>query len=317
MPYRLAIDLGGTDIKAGVVDERFQVIESCVLPTRAERPFEVVVADMALAARRAAEAAGLGYGDFSCVGVGVPSTINPHSGLLVFSNNTNWRNVPLREELARHIPLPVYIGNDANCAVIGEAIAGAAKGLKNVLMLTLGTGVGGGIIYEGKLFVGGDGMGAELGHLTLVHEGEMCTCGVPGCFEAYASVTALIRQTEWAMGAHKDSAMHGHAKEHGGISGRTAFDCAKQGDRAALSVVDAYTSYIAGGIGPLCTVFRPEVVLIGGGISKQGDYLLGPIRDKLPRYVHASDIIGCPPVLAAALGNLAGTIGAAYLDSME
>lgn len=317
MHYRLAIDLGGTDIKAGVVDEQFQVIKSCVLPTRPERPFEVVVADMALAAKGAAEAAGLCYDDFACVGVGVPSTINPHSGLLVFSNNTNWRNVPLREELARHIPLPVYIGNDANCAVIGEAIAGAAKGLKNVLMLTLGTGVGGGIIYEGRLFAGGDGMGAELGHLALVHEGEMCTCGVPGCLEAYASVTALIRQTERAMRGHPDSAMHGHLKEHGKISGHTAFDCAKKGDAAALAVVDAYTTYIAGGIGSLCTVFRPEVVLIGGGISKQGDYLLNPIREKLPRYVHASDIIGCPPITVAALGNLAGTIGAAFLDSME
>jgi len=317
MRYRLTIDLGGTDIKAGVVDKDFQIISECTIPTGAGRPFEVVVADMARAAEGAAEAAGLTYTDFVCAGVGVPSTINPHTGLLVFSNNTNWRNVPLREELSKHIPIPVYIGNDANCAVVGEAIAGAAGGKKNVLMLTLGTGVGGGIIYEGRLFVGGDGMGAELGHMILVHDGEMCTCGVRGCFEAYASVTALIRQTRAAMDQHADSIMHDHLARHKKISGRTAFDCAKAGDAAATMVVDQYTDYIAAGLSSLCTVFRPEIVLIGGGISNEGDYLLDPVCQKLPRYVHASDIIGVPPIQAAALGNRAGMIGAAFLDSME
>ncbi|MDO4572445.1 MAG: ROK family protein, partial [Clostridia bacterium] len=161
------------------------------------------------------------------------------------------------------------------------------------------------------------GMGAELGHMTLVHEGELCSCGVPGCFERYASATALIRQTKAAMAAHPESRMHAHAAERGKVSGRTAFDCARAGDAAALAVVDAYTTYIAGGVGPLCTIFRPEIVLIGGGISHEGDYLIEPIRRKLPRYVHASDIIGCPPVAAAALGNRAGMIGAAFLDSMQ
>ncbi|MDO4572072.1 MAG: ROK family protein, partial [Clostridia bacterium] len=159
MRYRLAVDLGGTEIKAGVVTEGREVLTSAALPTRSERGFETVVEDMARAAGQAAAQAGLGWADFAGVGVGVPSTINPHTGLLVFSNNTNWRNAPLKEALEKHIPLPVYIGNDANCAVIGEAVAGAARGRKNVLMLTLGTGVGGGILYDGRLFAGGDGMG--------------------------------------------------------------------------------------------------------------------------------------------------------------
>lgn len=317
MKYRIAIDLGGTDIKSGVVDEEYHIIKSHTIPTGAKRPFEVVVADMARAAVETAEMAGLEIADFSCVGVGVPSTINPKNGLLVFSNNTNWRNAPLRQELAKHLPVPVYIGNDANCAVIGEALAGAAKGKENVLMLTLGTGVGGGIIYEGKLFVGGDGMGAELGHMTLVHEGIVCTCGLPGCFESYASVSALIQQTRDAMKAHPDSMMNRHMQAHDGrVTGRTAFECAKAGDAAALAVVDQYTTYIANGIGSLCTIFRPEIVLIGGGISNEGDYLLDPINRKLPRYQHASDIIGSPPVVKATLGNSAGTIGAAFLDAM-
>ena len=270
MRYRLAIDLGGTDIKSGVVDDSYAIIKSHTIPTRAERSFEAVVADMGRAAKEVAAMAGLTLEDFSCVGVGVPSTINPHTGRLVFSNNTNWRNVPLREELHKNVGLPVYIGNDANCAVIGEALAGAAKGRRNVLMLTLGTGVGGGILYDGRLFTGGDGMGAELGHMTLVHEGIRCTCGLPGCLESYASVSALIRQTREAMEAHPDSLMNQIARERKKVSGRTAFDAMRAGDEAARAVVDQYITFVTNGIGSLVTIFRPEIVLIGGGISNEG-----------------------------------------------
>ena len=315
MQYRIGIDLGGTAITAGVVDENNQVVYSHMQPTG--EGFEQVVADLAKAAETVAAMAGLTVRDFPCVGIGTPSCINANTGRLVFSNNTDWRDVPLREELEKHLPVPVYIGNDANCAIIGEAVAGAAKDRRSVVMLTLGTGVGGGVILDGKLFVGGDGMGAELGHTPVVHHGNMCTCGIPGCLEAYASVTALIAQAEEAMGRYPDSMLHEKAAENGGaLNGRIIFDCAHANDPAALEVVDQYEEYLANGIGGLINIFRPEIFLIGGGLSAQDEYLLAPVREKVKKYVFAEDIIGTPPIVRATLGNAAGTIGAAYLDRM-
>jgi len=314
MKYRIGVDMGGTAIKAGVIDENFNIICSHSVPTG--EGFETVVKNIADAAKTVAGMAGLKVEDFPCVGLGTPGCISPSTGKLVFSNNTNWRNVPLRDELAKHLPVPVYIGNDANCAVIGETIAGAAKGHDNVVMITLGTGVGGGVIIGGKLFCGGDGMGAELGHTVLVADGYPCTCGARGCLEAYASVTGLIRQTKDAMAADPKSFLHDWVKEYGAVNGKTVFDCAQQGDAASLKVLDQYTSYVAAGLGGFINVFRPEIILVGGGVCAQGDYLLDPIREKLKNHVFAYDIIGAPEVRVAALGNAAGTIGAAYLDSM-
>lgn len=315
MQYRIGIDLGGTAIKAGVVDADNRVAFSHSRPTGGT--FEQVVADMAAAAETVAAMAGLTLADFPCVGVGTPSCINPNTGRLVFSNNTNWRDMPLREELEKHFPVPVFIGNDANCAIIGEAVAGAAKDCRSAVMLTLGTGVGGGVILNGKLFAGADGMGTELGHTPVIHNGTMCTCGIPGCLEAYASVTALIRQAQEAMDACPDSLLRTRAEENGGgLDGRIIFDCAHENDPTALAVIDRYEEYLANGIGGLINIFRPEVFLIGGGLSAQGEYLLAPLREKTKKYVFACDIIGMPPLVKAALGNAAGTIGAAYLDQM-
>lgn len=315
MQYRIGIDLGGTAVKAGIVDEKHQVVCSHSLPS--DHNFDRAVDGLAAAAAEVAAKVGLKVSDFPCVGVGIPSTVNPHTRRLVFANNTGWRDVPIGEALEQRLGVPVYIGNDANCAVIGEALAGAAKGRQSVVMLTLGTGVGGGILLGGKLFTGGDGMGVELGHTPLMHGGYRCTCGIEGCLEAYASVTALIRQTREAMAAHPESALHAYAAANGGaVDGRTAFECAKTGDETAAAVVDRYLEYLANGIGGLITTFRPEIFLIGGGLSAQGDHLIRPLNEKVPRYVYSSDIIGVPPIAKATLGNAAGTIGAAYLDRM-
>lgn len=315
MQYRIGIDLGGTAVKAGLVDEHHRVVFSHSQPS--DHDFDGAVAGLAAAAETVAAKAGLKVSDFPCVGVGIPSTVNPNTKRLVFANNTGWRDAPLGEKLEQRLAVPVYIGNDANCAVIGEALAGAARGRENVVMLTLGTGVGGGILLGGKLFTGGDGMGGELGHTPLMHGGYRCTCGIEGCLEAYASVSALIRQTRQAMEAHGESSLHAYVAAHDGqVDGRTAFDCAQAGDETAAAVVDRYLEYLANGIGGLITVFRPEIFLIGGGLSAQGDHLIRPLNEKVPRYVYSSDIIGVPPIVKAALGNAAGTIGAAYLDRM-
>lgn len=317
MKYRIGIDLGGTFIKAGLVDESFNIVLSESAPTHSERPFEAVVQDMADVAGRIAAKAGYSITDFPSVGIGSPGCMNPKTGLLVFSPNTVWRNVPLRQELERRLGVPVFWGNDADCAVAGEHIAGAGRGHENIVMLTLGTGVGGGVIINGRLYCGGDGMGAEIGHTTLVHGGVRCSCGMEGCLEAYASVTGLIAQTKAAMAEHPESMMHGYiARENGEVTGRTSFDCAKAGDSAALAVVDNYVNYVANGAGSLINIFRPEVFIIGGGLSNAGDFLIGRIRERLPEYVFAGDLVGCSEVVAAQLGNAAGTIGAAYLGEV-
>ncbi len=316
MSCRMGVDVGGTGIKAGVLDESNHIIAKISVPTGASRSYQEVAKDMARAAEQAAEKAGLPLASFPCVGFGMPGSLNPKTGRLAFSGNLGWRDVPIMDELEKHLPVPVQIGNDANCAVIGEAVAGAARTMRDVVMLTLGTGVGGGVLIGGRLLRGSDGIGAELGHMLLVLGGEPCTCGSRGCVEAYASAPALIRQTKAAMKKHPDSAMNLEALRAGKVSARTAFDCARRGDAAALEVVDRYAEYLSAAIGSLITVFRPEAVLIGGGLSNEKEYLLDRLSRRAARYSFGSDVVPIPPILGAKLGNDAGIIGAAYLDTM-
>lgn len=316
--YRLGIDLGGTGFQIGLVDKNYNITARADAPTRQfELSFEKVVENIASKCKEVVASAGLTLADLASVGIGTPGCVDAE-GLLRFAGNFAWHNVQLRDEMVKNLNIPVIVGNDANCAIVGETLVGAAKGLKNVLLLTLGTGVGGGLIIDNKLFTGGDGMGAELGHVPFIAGGEHCTCGVDGCFEAYASVSALIRLTKRALEKHPESAMHEHVKKHNGIiNGRTAYDCAHEGDPAALEVTDEYTSNIACGIGGFVNVYRPDIVLIGGGISAQGSFLLDPINEKLKKYVFAAGKIGCPKVVAAQLGNDAGIIGAACMDILR
>lgn len=312
---RLGVDVGGTFIKAGVVDDACAILHKVSVPTGGDAGFEMSVRHIAHAAELAAQEAGLQVKDLASVGIGIPGLLNPRTGVVVSAPNLNgWQNVPFRDAIQKLLPVPVYVGNDANCAVVGETMAGAAKGYDNVVMLTLGTGVGGGIVADGKLFVGGQGLGAELGHMALEMGGATCGCGMQGCTEAYCSVSSLVKQTLHAMEADPSSAMHAYAKEAGLVDGRTAFECSKMGDRAAVEVVEHYCRYLANAIGSLVTVFHPDVVLIGGGLSNQREYLMDKLNALLPRYVFASDLIGVPPIRRATLGNDAGTIGAAFLD---
>ena len=314
---RLGVDVGGTFIKAGVVDENYAILHKVSVPTGGDASYQTVVENIAHAAELAAREAGLTVKDLATVGIGIPGLMNPRMGVVVSAPNLNgWHDVPFLEAIQKLLPVPVYVGNDANCAVVGETLAGAAKGSENVVMLTLGTGVGGGIVTDGRLFVGGQGLGAELGHMALQMGGNTCGCGMKGCIEAYCSVTSLVKQTRQAMAAAPDSAMHAYAKEAGLVDGRTSFECSKMGDKAAIQVVENYCRYLANAIGSLVTCFRPDVVLIGGGLSNQRAYLMDKLNALLPQFVFASDIIGVPPILRATLGNDAGTIGAAFLDRM-
>ena len=316
MKHYVGVDLGGTNIVAGVVNEDYKILSQSSTKTLAfERSFEAVVADIAAMVEQSVQKAGLSMDDISSVGLGTPSCIHPKTRRLVFSNNLGWHDVPLYDELEKHIKKPLFIKNDADCAALGEALAGCAGEYKHALMITLGTGVGGGMIMDGKIFCGCDNMGTEMGHIKLVYEGTMCTCGQKGCFEAYGSATALIAQTKEALRQNPSGKMY---EMCGGdlekVDGKLAFDAAKQGDASAVNVVDRYISYVAAGLSSLIIVLRPEVVIIGGGIGGEGEYLLGPLNKRIYEYTTAADELGVPKAVAAKLGNDAGLIGAAMLE---
>lgn len=314
MKYYLGIDLGGTNIATGVVDEKYRIVEKYSTPTLHRRSFEDVVKDIVKAGQTVLEKAGLSQSDIEYVGVGVPSTIDQSTQRVIYANNLDWHNKDFVGEFQKKWDIPVLVANDADVAVCAEVLAGAGVPYDNILMLTLGTGVGGGIVFKKELFTGGDGYGNEAGHTILVAGGEPCTCGRKGCFEAYGSVTALIRDTIRAMADYPQSKMR---ELCGGdisrVNGRTAFDAAKLGDKAGELVVDQYITYLAEGISSLVILLRPEAVLLGGGICNEGDTLFIPLREKVDGLVYGSDLIGTPPILKAELGNDAGIIGAALL----
>ena len=307
--YRIGIDLGGTNIAVGVVDDRHRIVAEASLPAGAHRPAEQVVADMCRAVELALDKAGLTPADCASIGVGAPGTCDPEQGVVVRAYNLNWFDVPVCAMLTAHFGLPARLSNDANCAALAETVAGAAVGCRNMMLITLGTGVGGGIIVDGRIVSGLGGAGGEPGHSLLVLDGEPCTCGRRGCWEVYASATALIRQGREAAAAHPTSLLNRYPE----LTGRDVFDAADAGDEAAQAVLERYYVYVAAGITDLVNILSPEMVLIGGGISRQGERLLRPIR----RYVAANCFGGesrpQPIIQAAQLGNEAGIIGAAAL----
>jgi glucokinase len=314
--YYLGVDLGGTNIVAGVVDENYNLMNKSQLPTNHRRPFGPIVQDIATAAKTALAEAGLTEADIGYVGLGVPSSVNPHNKHVVFANNLNWKDVDVSSEFQKSWNIPLEIGNDAECAALAESMAGAGVGYDNIIMITLGTGVGGGVVLNKRLFSGCDGFGTEPGHTVLVHGGVLCTCGLHGCLEAYASVTALVRQGIDAMLTSPQSLMWEECgQDLNQVNGRTVFDAARRGDDAAQKVVDKYTDYLASGLATLTTFMRPQAIIIGGGISNAGEYLLAPLRKLVSVRYYAHDVLASPAIIQAKLGNNAGIIGAALLGA--
>ena len=311
---RIGIDLGGTTIKAGLVTEDGKILHKDAVPTGAQRHYTEILADMAKLAIKVCEDAGYTMDDITSIGIGSPGSCDAKNGVLVYANNINFHNVPVREEIQKYINKPVYLENDANVAAYAEYCLGGQK-MECFIGVTLGTGVGGGIIINGKIFSGYNGAGAELGHMVITKDGNQCSCGRKGCWEAYASATALILQTKKAIVEHPDSIM---SKSIDGnldkVDGKTAFEAAKQGDKAALKVVKKYTEYVGCGIANIINIFQPEKVVIGGGICNQGDYLLNPIKEYCTVEVYSGANIGGIDIGIAQLGNDAGIIGAALLN---
>ncbi len=315
--YRLGIDLGGTNIASGVVDENFKIVGEGKIKTNASRPAEEIIDDMAKSALMAIENAGLTLDDIESVGVGTPGTVIYETGVVSYANNLGFYDVPLAEMLGKKLGKSVYVENDANAAAYGEYIAGAGKGADNFVAITLGTGVGGGVILGGKIYSGSNCAGSELGHTVIQMDGVGCTCGRNGCFEAYSSATALIRQTKQAMTRYPDSVMWKLCgNDINTVSGRTAFEAARQGDKAAEAVVEDYIKYLAVGLANIVNIFQPDVLCVGGGISNEGEYLMAPVRQIVLGENYARYSSKRTELKAAKLGNDAGIIGAAYLGNI-
>lgn len=316
MMVTIGIDLGGTNIVAGVVDAQYRIVASAKCKTNAQRSAEAIVDDMARVSREALEKAGLTMDGVAYVGIGAPGTCNEETGEVEYANNLPFNNLPLRDMMNERLGKPIYIANDASAAAWGEIKAGAAKGATSCVCVTLGTGVGGGIVLDGKIQNGFNFAGGEIGHTVIIGNGELCTCGRKGCWEAYASATALIQQTRAAMEQHPESKMWKLAGTLEGANGLTAFDAMRAGDAVGKAVVDTYIDYVAVGVINMVNIFQPEVVCIGGGVSKEGETLLGPIRQKLERERYSRYSARQSRLCVAALGNDAGVIGAASLGEM-
>ena len=307
--YYVGIDLGGTNIAAGLVSEDAKILADMSIPTRAERTWQEIVADMADLSKKVIEKAGVDISDVKGVGIGCPGSIDNENGICTYSNNLKMENADIRTEFQKHLDLPVNLENDANAAALGEYMVNG-QGATSYVFVTLGTGIGGGIVLGGKIFRGHNGAGAEIGHTVIVSDGTECTCGRLGCWEAYASVTALIRQTKAKMEKNPDSLMHQFAEKEGKVTGRTSFDAAKAGDKAAQEVVDQYFKYVAEGITNMVNIFQPEKIVIGGSISKEGDYLLKPVAEFLAKNDYNRYMNKAKVEIATLFGD-AGIIGAA------
>ena len=305
----IGIDLGGTNIAVGLVNEKIEIIKKASAPTIKERDYKEIVADMANLVKKVTQDAGLSLDGIKAVGIGCPGTVDNSRGVVLYSNNIVMQNVPLAEEFKKHIDVPVALENDASAAAYGEYIT-MDKKADTFLFVTLGTGVGGGIIINGKIYSGFNFSAGEIGHTTIVVDGKQCTCGKKGCWEQYASVTALVSQTKKMMKEHPESIMHDWVKEKGRVSGRTAFECAKRGDKAAIEVKEQYIRYVAEGISNMVNIFQPEMLVIGGGISKEGNELLAPIKKFVYKYDYNKEMPKTQ-IKIARLFNDAGIIGAA------
>ena len=311
----IGIDVGGTNLKAGLVDE-----SGLILATHSIKVAQVDDADslawtLVSLTQELCRAAGVSLEQVVSVGVGVPGTVEIRSGTILYTCNLPLKNVPLRKLFHRYLATPLYIENDANCAALAEYFVGAGRGSKRFITVPLGTGIGGGIVHNGKIFHGANGMAGEVGHMSIVYGGEPCPCGRRGCWERYASAQALKRMTAQAVAEHSDSVLAAVVRENGGhISGRSAFEAMRRGDQTGKAVCEQYIDYLAAGIINLVNIFQPDTLAIGGGVSNEDDrFLLDPLRRRVERESIPCSRDKMTTIVKAELGNRAGIIGAAFL----
>lgn len=315
--YRIGIDLGGTNIAVGIVNEEHKIVVKKSTPTLAKRPAEEIVADMARVCLDACAELGVDIKDIANIGIASPGIANPVNGCVEYANNLPFRRFPIVQLLADGLGIDratIKIANDANAAAWGEAVAGAARGTANSIMVTLGTGVGGGIIIDNKILVGFNSAAGEIGHIVIEQDGAPCGCGRRGCWESYSSATALIRMTKEAVEECKKTGRYTSMLKAERISGRTACDAMRAGDEVATEVYNKYVKYLATGITNLVNIFQPEVISLGGGVSNEGQSLIDAITPYVRAEQYGGDVVALTQLRIATLGNDAGIIGAAALE---
>ncbi len=312
--YYIGIDLGGTNIAAGIVDENGKILVKGSVPTNADREPDEIIKDMGKLCIDLMNKQGITADDVEYAGIASPGTVDHDNGYIVYANNLPLLNYPIAAKFTEFSGVKkVYVENDANAAAKGEAEMGASKGCNTSVMITLGTGVGGGIIIDKKVYSGFNFAGGELGHVVIQVDGAPCSCGRKGCWEAYSSATGLINMTKEKLAECPDSLMHKMVAEEGKVSGRTSFNAMRAGDAAAKEVVDKYIKYLASGLASMINIFQPEVLVIGGGICNEGDYLLKPLYEVISKEQYTSSAVKQTEIRIAKLGNDAGIIGAAML----
>ena len=323
MKYYIGIDLGGTNIVAGIVNEQFELIAKASEKTNAGRSAQEIAKTMADTAKAAVHAAGLELSQITSAGIGTPGIVDNEKREVIFASNLYFQNVPLGQMVEDELHIPVFVANDADTAAYGEFMAGAGKmedghHISNMLAITLGTGVGSGIIINSKIYNGYGFAGGEFGHTVIHLGGRQCACGRKGCLETYCSATGLITTTKEHMRRNPDSLMW---KLCGGdidkVDGRTSFDAAAQGDTAGKAVVEEYTSALGESIVNAINTLQPEIICIGGGVSKQGENLLRPIRTYMDSYCFDRFAKNRTEIRIAQLGNDAGVIGAALIGLQQ
>ena len=311
--YYIGLDVGGTTFKAGVVTEDGRIVHKDAMPTGIERPYQEIIADMAALCKKVAADAGIEMSEIKSIGVGVPGLFDNKTGMIPFCTNLGWHDIPFVAEMKKHLDTPVYGDNDATVAGLAESVAGVSAGIRDSVFLTLGTGVGGGIIIDGKPYSGAHGCGSEIGHMMIKMGGEKCTCGNYGCFERYASATAIIREARKAIVEYPESSMLAAC---GGdpekINAKIVIDAARAGDETAKTVFDGYVHALAVGIINIINMLDPEVIVLGGGVSAAGDFLLDAVREAVKPMVFFKTM-PYARIELAQLGNDAGIIGAAML----
>lgn len=310
--YRIGVDLGGTNIAAGITDAEGKLLYKDSVPTGAERGFAAVMADMGHLIQSLMRQNNIAVEDCICAGIGSPGLPNNDTGYMSDNANLHWTDVPMRTELQKYIDLPVYMDNDANVAAWAEYLLGCGKGTKNFVAVTLGTGVGSGIVVNNTLYSGSHRAGAELGHILFEKDGYLCGCGKKGCVEKYCSATAIIFKAKelLATGKYEDSSL---AKtDPVQISARTVIDAARAGDRLGKEVFDWYVDNMALFIVSIYNIFDPDVIALGGGVANAGDFLLAPLHGQIQKYLLIEDV-PYGAIRIAEMGNDAGIIGAALL----
>ena len=312
--YRLGVDLGGTNIAVGLVDENMNLVAKKSTPTGADRHAEMIVDDIAMLCKGICADNGIALSDIACIGIATPGIANTATGVVEYANNLPFKKFPIADLLKARVNVDnVKIANDANAAAWGEAVAGAAKGSSNNVMITLGTGVGGGIIIDNKIYAGFNSAGGELGHIVIEVDGVQCSCGRKGCWEAYSSATALIRMTEEKIAECRAEGRDSLMLKADKVSGRTACDAMRAGDAAAKEVYDKYIKYLASGLATIINIFQPEIISLGGGVSNEGQSLIDALLPIVRKEQYGGGLVPLTDIRIAKLGNDAGIIGAAML----